>query len=202
MKIGTCLSMLLITSPLMASEPRLNIDGVTVEAVEIRQDETGHRVNLGLSLFPFSPYSTSFGVDGGYTYQFNDMHSWEIVHGSYFFSFDKGLTSELADRYGVNPQTISKLEYMVNSNGVYTPSFGKFVVLKKFIRYFSTSLLYGAGVLKTSLKSSPRITANIGFKVEAQIVDNFSWTFEVRDAIPVNTGSNFVTFHLGTGIKF
>ena len=65
-----------------------------------------HEISLGVGFFPFNAYYYGISIGAGYTYHMNDTVAWEIIHVDQYFSVDKGLTSELADKYQVNPTTI------------------------------------------------------------------------------------------------
>ena len=181
------------------------MDGVFIEALEAYPRIKANQLSLGLGVYPFDEYYDGLSVNLGYTYYFDNDLAWEVLHGSYFFAFQKSLTSQLAELGRVQPKLIYRLQYILMSNAVYTPLLGKFVFSKKYIRYFRISLLGGVGVLSASEAhkySSPKIAAGLGARFTTVINDSFSFGFEVRDAIAVMSFDNFVTFGLSSSYNF
>jgi outer membrane beta-barrel protein len=157
-------------------------------------------VNLGIQDCPFNAYYHGFGINSGYTYHFNNTHAWELINATYFFTFDKSLTTQLAQNFNVNPDRINRIEYQVMTNGVFDLTKGKFVLLKDYIRYFSSSLVYGLGAIKT--KSDTSFAANFGFKFAVLMSNSFLWSFELRDALAFSGFTNYVTLGLVGGYTF
>jgi len=195
-----------VTSPLAkekpsqsSSVPQKTLDGIYVEAVEAYPETKSNEFNLGIGFYPFNAYYQGLSVNGGYTYHFNNTHSWELVNAHYYFTFDKGLTTELA-RLNVNPDVINRLQYIVTTNGVFNLMKGKFVFIKNYIRYFQASALYGFGAVKTKQKTS--FAGNVGMRLGVVIGERFSWGIEVRDTIAVSGFTNIVTFSLLGGYSF
>lgn len=176
------------------------IDGVPVDAVERFPSVKDHEISLSAGLFPFNSYYYGLAVGGGYTYNFNKTWSWEVFHADAFFSVDKGLTTELADQYKVNPQTIEELRYDFSSDAEYIFANGKFVFAKDCIRYFQAGLLFGPGVVSTSQRTE--FAANFGLQFEFFSGESVAWKFEARDDLPLGGISNALTFSVGTGFRF
>lgn len=181
-------------------EPR-KLDGVTIEAVETylnpKQDELG----IGLGYLTSNPYYMGFAFNAGYTRYFNKSFAWEIINASYFFTVDRSLTNELADSFGVEPQSIERAQFLVSSNIALVHTYGKMVFLNEYIRYFRSTVLLGFGLFNTSVTS--KFATNVGLRLDAFISNSFSWRIEVRDAITFTDGlDNNIVVHLGTGINF
>ncbi len=176
------------------------LDGVPIEAVETYNNPKNSELSISMGYFPFNPYYNGLSLSGGYTYRFSQNFAWEVLHGDYVFAFDKGLTTELADRYGVNPTSIETLKYLVSTNGTYTFAYGKFVLFKDYIRYFRASLLFGVGLAQTNLRSG--VSGNTGLKFDVFTSDTFSWHIEVRDAYIVPNTDNNCSFTLGPSVSF
>lgn len=179
------------------------MDGVTMEAVETYINPKTSELDLGLGIYPFDAYYYGLSINGGYTWHPSRNFAWEIVHAQYFFSFQKNLTTELADRYSVDPETISTVSYIVTSDIQYVFAYGKFALMEDLVRYFRSSMLFGGGVvaLKDNGATTTSVAAVFGLKFEAFTRDNFSWTVEARDNVAF-TGNNYLTFILGTGLSF
>lgn len=177
------------------------MDGVELEAVETYINPTQNQLGLGIGLYPFDAYFYGLSLNAGYTYHSTRTFAWEVLNAQYFITFQKDLTTELADRYSVDPKTIDTLNYIFSSDVQYTFAYGKMAMMEEYIRYFRCSAMAGLGAIKTSQRN-PMISTLLGLKLEAFTRDAFSWTFEVRDSLSIPGLNNYMTFTLGTGISF
>jgi len=180
-------------------QPKL-LDGVPIEAVDTYLNPKAHQIDLGVSLYPFDSYYTGISVNLGYTQHLSQNFAWDIFHASYYFSFQNGLTTELAESFGVNPSQIERLSYGVSSNIHYFYSYGKFIFLQNSIRYFRGSFLLGAGMLGTTLQGG--FAGNVGTSIEVFFSDVFSCKVNLQDSIMIPSLKQFVTFSLESGISF
>lgn len=176
------------------------LDGVPIEAVETYASPRANQLSIGMGYFPFNPYYNGLSLSAGYIHRFGQNFSWEILHADYIYAFQKGLTTELADTYGVDPKSIETLKYMISTNMLYTFAYGKFVLFGDFIRYFRASVLLGGGLVQTSLQSG--IGVNAGFRLDVYTSETFSWQFEFRNSTTVNTFDNNASFTLGPSVNF
>jgi hypothetical protein len=175
------------------------IEGVTIEALETYQVPKNNELGFSLGVFPFNSYFTGFALDFFYDYRLNKSVTWEIVNASYVFSIGTNLTTQLAQNYNVNPQSIEKLQYLASTDFLFTHTRGKLLFLDDYIRNFTSQLIVGLGLLNTTTTSE--VFGAIGMGVEAAVSDTFTWRLEFRDMITVN-GRNFAYFTLGSGVNF
>lgn len=206
---------LLAQTPCLAAEPDTHadaakdakgdmapktLDGVYIEAVENYPNLLNQEIGLGLGVFPTKPYYTAFSVYGDYVRYFSTTFAWEVINASGAFTVDTDLTSQLAQKYSVNPSTIDRLQATFSSNLIFIHAHGKVLFLNQYIRYFRSMLLGGMGVVTTSNES--RVAASVGIRFDAFVTDSFSWKLEVRDMITISGLENFAVVTLGTGISF
>lgn len=197
------LRILFLVSPLLAwaeepKSPEGRIDAVPIQALETYANPKNHGLALGAGIFPLDPYFFAFGIHASYTYFFNSSLAWEMIDGSYAFTVRKNLSSELADKYNVRPETIERLEYVIASSLMVLPTYGKTVLFKSVLQNIRTGLLIGPGFYKTSLTSGP--TVHLGAMFENYIDETFSWRLEIRDHIGLSDGKNFFSINLGTAV--
>jgi outer membrane beta-barrel protein len=177
------------------------LDGVMVEAVENYPNPKNSEMGLQLGLLPFKSYYTGFALTGDYIYYFNKNLGWEVLNASYAFTVGTDLTTQLADKYGVAPSQIEKVQFMVSTNAVYVFTHGKTLFLDDLIRYFRASVIGGLGLVNTTLMS--KVGVDVGLRIDAYINDNFSLKLEFRDMITFSSGVDSIgVFSLGTGINF
>ncbi len=177
------------------------LDGVTIEALETYPNPRTSSVDFGLGIWPLSPYYNSFSVDVAYNHLFNKSYTWEVLRGSYLYSIDKGLTSELADNYKVQPKSIERLNFMISTNLKCVLAYGKFIFFKEYIRYFRAHAVAGPALAITSDRS--QIGADIGLGVETFVNEYFSWRLDLRDTlVTVGSTTNNLSIGLGTVYAF
>ncbi len=80
------------------------LDGVMIEAIETYPNPQDHELGLGLGIYPFNPYYTGFLINGNYQYNFSRILGWEVIGVHYAYTIQNDLTTELADKYNVNPK--------------------------------------------------------------------------------------------------
>ena len=176
------------------------MDGVPLEAVETFPNLKNHEVSLGAGIYPFNAYNYDLAVGAGYTYHFSNTFAWEVVHGDQYFSVAKGLTSELADKYKVNPATIEKVQTNISTNVVFYFLNGKFAFLKDTIRYFRTGLLTGPSLVLTDQRNG--LGVDLGLRFEFFSGESMVWKFEARDTVSIGGIENLMSFAVGTGFRF
>ncbi|GEM_PF-2138219 len=180
------------------------MDGVAIEAIEHYPNFNNQEYKFGVSLFPFNPYYNGLGVNAGYSYGYNKSLIWDVISVSYVFTVNKGLSSELAEDFGVNPKLIEKLKYVVSSDCRYVHSFGKTIFLEKYIQSYRSSFLLGLANATTSLESN--IALHFGFHFDFYISDRYSWKIELSDYVTIPSGNfedfNYISLKLMTGVRF
>lgn len=177
------------------------LDGVVIEALETYRNPKVNQLGLNLGVWPFNAYYTGFSLTGDYTYLFDKTYAWEVVQGTYLYTVDKNLTSQLAQNYGVNPIRIERINYALSSNILYYHSYGKFILLKEYIRYFRSAFLGGVGLVSTNFQSN--VALSLGWKFEVHVNDAYSWNVDIRDLMTFSGEiTNNVAFNFGAAYSF
>lgn len=176
------------------------MDGVIIDAVETYQNPKSQQADFGLGVWPLNPYYMGFSLDAGYTYYYNKTYSWEVLHADYIYTVDSGLTSQLAENYGVNPEQIDRLNLLISTNLQYAHAYGKFIFLKEYIRYFRASFLGGPAFLVTNKEAT--VGLGVGYRLETFVNDKFSWKLEARDVYAFGSIGNTLAFIFGTSYGF
>lgn len=180
------------------------LDGVQIEAIETYQNPKKRAVDYGLGIWPVNPYYNGFSLNLGYTHYFSKTYSWEVLNGDYVFTVDKGLTSELADRYSVNPESIERIRFILSSNLKYVHSYGKVIFLKEYIRYFRSSFLLGPALFATEKgeEAISTIGFNLGWRIETFVDNDFSWKIEIRETYAFSGLGNNINLIFGSSYAF
>lgn len=176
------------------------LDGDKIQAVETYENPKTQQIFFGLGLWPLDPYYNGFSVNLTYTRYLNKTYSWDVASLDYIYTVDSGLTSQLADSYQVQPQSIERLNFVLTSDMNYTFAYGKTIFLKKYIRYFRSSLLAGPGLVITNQESA--VGMDVGWRIETFVNDNFSWRVEARYLYTFGAVRNNLAFIFGTAYAY
>jgi outer membrane beta-barrel protein len=177
------------------------LDGVTIEALETYRNPKPNSLDVGLGVWPLNPYFNGFSVDVGYNWILGKTYAFEL-RGSYIYTVDKGLVSELADTFGQDPQSvIERPNFLAAADFKYTIAYGKFIFFKDRIRYFRSQLLAGPAFISTNKESL--FGGDLGWAIEAYVNEQFSWRLEIRDVIAsIGSTTNNLELSVGMGYAF
>lgn len=177
------------------------LDGVYIEALQSYSNPRSSQWGFDFGVLPNQPYYNGFSVGVNYTYYFNKDHAWEVLNASYVYGVDTGLTVELADRYGVQPETIQRVNLIATSNYLYNFAYGKFIFFGQNIRYFRSYVLGGGGIVSSNQGAFPDVSFGWGF--DTFVNDRVSWRISVRDNYAIGGDHpNNIVVTLGTGYGF
>ena len=182
-------------------------DGTAV-VVQNRKFSMGHEFTLELGSLPLDAFFKGVTGTARYTLHFDDFHAWEIAAGSYSLNLDTGLTQQLRDNFGVQPEALPQLLVVADSNYVMKPLYGKFSFFNRALIYNELFFVAGATVTywsDDSFRPGPDLGAGIRFFV----AEWFSLRFDIRHAVVFNglplldpnaTVDNVL--YLGGGVSF
>lgn len=195
------LSSISFTHRLRGEEKQLGkLDGAFISSLENKLKSYQNGFNFGTTILPSNPYYRGVGLYAGYNYYFTKDLSWEVIRGTYLFSIQTDLTSELADTYQVAPEKIEKVFIMVKSNVKYFLIYGKSLLSDEHINRFRLALLGGPALAFTDagLTTNVKFMVNVGIALEVYINHTFLWTFEFQDAVSIEENwKTFPAFSLG-----
>ena len=177
------------------------MDGVYVEALQSYSNPRQSQFGFDFGIWPVQPYYNGFSLGMNYTYYFDKNHGWEVFNAAYLYTVDTGLTTELADRYGLQPNAIQRVNFIISSNYLLTLAYGKFIFFGNNIRYFRSNLILGPALISTN--QGANIGACLGWGFETFVSDRTSWTLSVRDNYAIGGDHpNNVVLTLGTSYGF
>ncbi len=200
-------SISLVSSPKEENFQIKPLDGIVIEAVESYINPKHHNVQISFGLNPFEAYYFGFSFNAAYCYNINYLWAWNIIHGSYIFPVEKGLTAELAEKYGVNPETIKRVNGLIGTELLFTPIYGKSVLLREIVDYFRLSFSLGTGVVFTGTSQSFSDFSSwsliAGIRLETQMNETLSWHLILKNNLLFHDGFNdIISFLIGTGVYF
>jgi len=178
------------------------LDGAEVVSLETFILPDKHGLSLGMDYYPFNPYYDGLTIAGSYHYYFTKNIAWELIRGSYVvLPVQTSLTSELAEEFGVNPEKIEKLKYVLKSNFRYFFLYGKSLLFDKHIRYYRLGMIIGPGMAFTT--ENTNFLANFGLGFEFYVTESVLWTFDFEDSVVVDKElETYPSFNLGFKAMF
>jgi len=187
------------------------LDGETVAAVQDRVFFRHHEIDLGVGYIPDDDFYELFPAKLGYTYNFNDHVSWNVVSFNWMFDQDKDLKKDLEGEFDVTPQSFDKTVYALHSNLIFKPLYGKSVFRNSRVINHETYLFAGGGYVtyetETSVgdietKMMPSISLGIGQKVF--LGQKLCVNFELKDWINFKEDEieNNFWFGISIGLRF
>lgn len=97
-------------------------------SIEKRNIMGSHELMLSLGTLPMDAFGKGMTLHGSYTYHFSQLLGWEIG-GMWSFVFGTGLKEDLKERFDVQPTEGGELKWILNTNCVFKPMYGKLAIL-------------------------------------------------------------------------
>ena len=180
-----------------------------VAAVQERIFFKYHELDASLGYISDDDFYHHFPIGIGYTYNFNDLWSWNVLDALIMVGFEKDLKKDLENDFGVTPSSFSKLVYAFHSNMIWKPMYGKDVFgISKVINH-ETYFLAGGGFVVYEKKYSwgeddhevsPSISLGIGKKIFVN--RKVCLNFEIKDWINLRTDSVDNNFWVGMSVGY
>lgn len=137
----------------------------TVSAVQERNFRMNHELALGVGVLPLDAFYKGLSVQLGYTYHFSDSFAWQVGRGLYSYNLNTGLRNQLERDFAVLPTQFEEVQYMVGSDLVWTPLYGKGAILNRKVAWFEGFLVAGGSALKLTTGFRPAINIGVGARL-------------------------------------
>ena len=186
----------------------------SVYAVQNRIFHRDHEINFNLGYVTNEDFYHSFPVGFGYVYNFSDNFGWEVARAQYVVALENDLKSDIEHQFGVTPSEFAKPTYMVHTNFVYKPFYGKNAILNKGIINHETYLFVGGGVVNYNWRypegspsySNPpsKLVPSVSFGIGSKYFINqeFCLNLEIRDMMNFRSDGMKNRIYLGVGLGF
>ena len=188
----------------------------TVTAVQDRLYRMSHELTLGVGMLPLDAFYKGVFGQVSYTYHFSDSFAWQVGRGTYSYNLNTGLRSQLERDFGVQPTAFDEVNWMVGSDLIWSPMYGKMAILNEAIQHFEFYLIGGLSVLKLSLAQgntggSPAFQAlgsfrpalNLGFGLRLFTNRAISFRLDVTNNVVASQQIfNVVTVQLAAALNF
>lgn len=150
--------------------------------IQNRKFRLGTEITLEGASLPLDPFYKGIAGTGRLTFHFNDTHAWEVVGGTFAFNLDSGLTEQLLDLFGVQRAQLPALQFMIESDYVLKPFYGKFALANRSLLYQEVYLVAGATATQWT-DGSYRFGPNVGGGLRFFGAEWASLRFDLRYAL-------------------
>ena len=159
----------------------------TIAAVQERQYRMHNELSFGVGVLPIDAFYKGLLAQVAYTYHFSDSFAWQIGRGAYSKNIDTGLRTQL--------------EWLVGSDVMWSPFYGKSSFLNRSVSHFEIYVLGGGSIIK--LTSAFRPAANVGLGARLYTGQHLSFRLDITDnVVIVSHPFNIPTIQLSMGLNF
>ncbi|NMO19968.1 outer membrane beta-barrel domain-containing protein [Pyxidicoccus fallax] len=179
-----------------------------VSAIQERRYRMHHELLLGVGVLPDDAFYKGLTGNVSYTYHFSDTFGWQVGRGTYSYNLQTSLRTQLERDFDVAPVSSAsedQVQWMVGSDLVWSPLYGKTAFLNSTVLHFEAFLLGGGTVVKLNRSGGFRPAANVGLGLRLFSSQAISFRFDVTNNV-VFTGAsrinNVLSVQLGTAFNF
>lgn len=179
-RLVMCVGLLL--APVASAQLEALENPGTVAAVQDRLFRMNHELRLGVGVLPLDAFYKGVSASVGYTAHFSDTFAWTVGRGLYSYNLNTGLRGQLENQFGVAPTEFEEVEWMVGSDLVWSPWYGKTSFLNQSVTHFDVSLVAGGSVLRM-VDNSFRPALNLGIGARLYASRSVSWRLDFTDNV-------------------
>lgn len=179
-----------------------------VSAIQERRYRMHHELLLGVGVLPDDAFYKGLIGTVAYTYHFSDTFGWQVGRGSYSYNVQTGLRTQLERDFDVAPTASAyedQVQWMVGSDLVWSPLYGKTAFLNSKVLHFEAFLLGGGTVVKINRADGFRPAANVGLGLRMFSGETLSFRLDVTNNVVFAGTSrinNVLSVQLGTAFNF
>jgi outer membrane beta-barrel protein len=170
-----------------------------------------HELSLGVGVLPLDAFYKGLTVEAGYTFHFSDNFAWQVGRALYSYDVKTGLEDQLERDFRVQPTTLQQVQWMVGSDLIWSPFYGKASYRNESVSHFAAWFLLGGSIIKFNTVGSDGGTlndfkpaVNVGFGVRLFHSRRLSYRLDVTDNVVISKSSifNVPTIQLGVALNF
>lgn len=168
-----------------------------------------HELTLGVGVLPLDAFYKGYIAQVGYTAHFSDHFAWQVGRGAYSYNVDTSLRSQLQRDFNVLPTKFDKVEWLVGSDLVWSPIYGKTAFMNKSVSHFEVFVLAGGSIIKLASSDSSGATpfrpaVNVGVGARLFGSKHISYRLDFTDNVVISTDKifNVPTIQLAAAINF
>ena len=153
--------------------------GGELYSIEKRNVLGSHELMFSLGTLPMDAFGKGLTLHGSYSYHFSQLIGWEIIGGMWSFNFGTGLKEELKDRFDVQPTEVGELRWVLNSNFIFKPLYGKYSLTND--KLFSGELFFVLGYALGGYTAAIPSGIDVGVGLRMFLGRYFSVRLDIRD---------------------
>nr|WP_225936902.1 outer membrane beta-barrel domain-containing protein [Myxococcus sp. RHSTA-1-4] len=179
-----------------------------VSAIQERRYRMHHELLLGVGVLPDDAFYKGLIGTVAYTYHFSDTFGWQVGRGTYSYNIQTSLRTQLERDFDVAPTASAyedQVQWMVGSDLVWSPLYGKAAVLNSQVLHFEAFLLGGGTVVKINRADGFRPAVNLGLGLRLFSGQTLSFRLDVTNNVVFAGASNInnvLSVQLGTAFNF
>lgn len=183
----------------------------TVSAVQDRLFRMNQELTLGVGVLPIDAFYKGLSAQVAYTAHFSDSFAWQVGRALYSYDVNTGLEDQLERDFHVKPTTHEQVQWMVGSDLVWSPWYGKTSFLNRSVSHFDAFLSLGASVIKftggdTSSANLNQFKPAVNLAVGARLFSTrrVSYRLDLADNVVITKDRifNVATLQLSLALNF
>jgi outer membrane beta-barrel protein len=161
MKTTLTLILALLAAPALAASDE---DTGSVVSVQNREYRMNHELTVGAGFLPLDAFYKGVTARVGYTYHFNDHFGWQVGRASLSKNISTGLRKQLERDFGLLTTDYSEVEWVVGSDLVWTPLYGKTTFMNMALLYLELYVVAGGSGVKIQSGVQPAVDVGMGLR--------------------------------------
>jgi len=192
-----------LASPVARAGDEMDEEQVAAYAVQSRLFRLGGELRVEAGFLPINAFNKGLTIGGSFTYHISNSWAWEIIRGAYVYKqLDTGLKKELLDNFDVQPTDISALDFILSSDLVLKPFYGKLAVFNRRVIHMELSVPFGVALARYSNPQAYLPGPNLGLIFRIFISPHTSFCLDVRDHVFFNHWNTRNEVHVAVGVAF
>ena len=165
-KVRKALIGLILVLPTLALAQSEDLENPgTVSAVQERAFRMNHELTLGVGTLPLDAFYKGYYAQVAYTFHFSDSFAWQVGRGAYSYNVSTGLRQQLERDFAVLPTAFDEVQYLVGSDLMWSPLYGKTAFLNRSVLHFEAYLILGGTAFKFTNHFRPAINFGAGARL-------------------------------------
>jgi outer membrane beta-barrel protein len=168
-----------------------------------------HELAFGVGVLPLDSFYKGLLLQVGYTAHFSDHVAWQVGRAAYSYNVQTSLRSQLQRDFGVLPTAFDEVQWLVGSDIIWSPIYGKTSFLNKSVSHFEIFLLAGGSVLKVGNSAGTTVSdfkpaVNLGLGARLFGSKHVSYRLDITDNVVITKDkiSNVPAIQLSAAINF
>jgi outer membrane beta-barrel protein len=198
----------LLAAPAARAEEDFEAGDVATYAIEKRLFRTGLELGGGIGILPMNAFSKGLIAEGAVTWHMSSTWGWEIIQGGYVFAnLETGLKKELLQNFGVEPTQLPSASFILSSNLVFTPFYGKIAGLNRSVNHIELFFPFGVAVARYLNPGLFKQGPDLGVGLRWYLGTHTSLRLDARDYLVFQSFKNFsltneLMFSLGLSVAW